>query len=275
MTRRETAEYLGVTPQTVSNWVDNGILKGEHLPKSRGRKILIDRKTIDALFDDFKAVEEGQLRLQSKIQEIKKLDAEMESQLTSLRDSLGLINNSRLSQASRRTIYGLLILLCNDLLSNKELEVVKMIIDGHRINYIADELGVSTDRVVKIAVKAASRLRYVESIPRLQQNIKDLKSKLSIAEETIVEHNKYIAYLENQVDEKVLEVEKRPILDKRLADCDLSVRAINCCRKADIFTVGQLTMRRKVDMYKIRHMGEKSVRELNTLLVNNGLHFKP
>lgn len=275
MTRSEAAEYLGVTPQTVSNWVANGILKGKRLQEERKRDILIDKTTIEALCDDLKTVEESRLKLQSQIQEIHRLDEEIEARLTLIRSSLGLINNSRLGQASRRTIYRLLILLCNDFFTYNELEVVKMMMDGERIDYIADKLNVSTQRVAQIAVKAANRMRYVESIPRLKQDIRDLRSKLSLAEKTIAERDEYITYLESQVDGKALEEEKRPILDKRLSDCDLSVRAINCCRKADIFTVGQLTMRRKVDMYKIRHMGEKSVRELNTLLVNNGLHFKP
>lgn len=276
MTRNEAAEYLGVNPQTITNWVDGGILKGKMIKDGRCVKELrIDRNSIDALLDDLKDVEDRRIKLEEQKQEIQALNRELEKEVAELQTCLGIVRNPVLGQANRRTLNGLLLLLCEDYFTGRELEVVRQMMTDNDIDYIARKFDITKQRVAQIALKAAGRLRYVESIPRLRNEIKALEGKLAEADKVINERDGYIAYLESQVDTKVLEVEKRPILDKRLADCDLSVRAINCCRNADIFTVGQLTLRRKVDMYKIRNMVQKSVRELNDFLVSNGLHFKP
>ncbi|MFM1931753.1 MAG: hypothetical protein RL226_1056 [Bacteroidota bacterium] len=65
----------------------------------------------------------------------------------------------------------------------------------------------------------------------------------------------------------------RQLLKTKLVDMDLSVRALNCLKAADIETLGDLVSYNKNDLLKFRNFGKKSLTELEDLVDNKGLHF--
>lgn len=65
----------------------------------------------------------------------------------------------------------------------------------------------------------------------------------------------------------------RQILKSKLADMDLSVRALNCLKSAELETLGDLVTIRKNDLLKFRNFGKKSLAELEDLLKSKGLEF--
>jgi DNA-directed RNA polymerase subunit alpha len=65
----------------------------------------------------------------------------------------------------------------------------------------------------------------------------------------------------------------RQLLKSNLVDLDLSVRALNCLKAADIETLGDLVQFDKNDMLKFRNFGKKSLTELEELVEIKGLHF--
>ena len=76
---------------------------------------------------------------------------------------------------------------------------------------------------------------------------------------------------ENVVDEHV--VHMRKLLKTNLADLDLSVRAYNCLKAADIKTLGDLARLDISDMMKFRNFGKKSLTELEQLVAEKSLTF--
>jgi len=74
-----------------------------------------------------------------------------------------------------------------------------------------------------------------------------------------------------EFDESALQM--RQILKKKLSDMDLSVRALNCLKAADIESLGDLVSYKKTDLLKFRNFGKKSLTELEDLIENNGLTF--
>lgn len=76
---------------------------------------------------------------------------------------------------------------------------------------------------------------------------------------------------ENMVDEEFLHMRK--LLKTPLQDLDLSVRAFNCLKSADIRTLGDLARLEVADMMKFRNFGKKSLTELEQLIVEKNLHF--
>ena len=54
---------------------------------------------------------------------------------------------------------------------------------------------------------------------------------------------------------------------------DLSVRALNCLKAAEVETLGDLVSFNKADLMKFRNFGKKSLIELDELVVNKGLVF--
>ena len=76
---------------------------------------------------------------------------------------------------------------------------------------------------------------------------------------------------DNIVDEEFLHMRK--LLKTSLQDLDLSVRAYNCLKSADIRTLGDLARLEVADMMKFRNFGKKSLTELEQLVADKGLHF--
>jgi len=65
----------------------------------------------------------------------------------------------------------------------------------------------------------------------------------------------------------------RQLLKTKLVDMDLSVRALNCLKAAEVDTLGDLVSFNKNDLMKFRNFGKKSLTELEELVINKGLSF--
>ena len=65
----------------------------------------------------------------------------------------------------------------------------------------------------------------------------------------------------------------RQLLKTKLVDMDLSVRALNCLKAAEVETLGDLVSFNKNDLMKFRNFGKKSLTELEELVVLKGLSF--
>jgi DNA-directed RNA polymerase subunit alpha len=65
----------------------------------------------------------------------------------------------------------------------------------------------------------------------------------------------------------------RQLLKTKLIDMDLSVRALNCLKAAEVDTLGDLVSFNKSDLMKFRNFGKKSLTELEELVVAKGLNF--
>lgn len=78
-------------------------------------------------------------------------------------------------------------------------------------------------------------------------------------------------YDSEEFDEEVLHMRQQ--LKTKLVDMDLSVRALNCLKAADVETLGELVTFNKNDLLKFRNFGKKSLTELEDLLDSLGLSF--
>ena len=74
-----------------------------------------------------------------------------------------------------------------------------------------------------------------------------------------------------EFDEEVLHM--RQVLKQKLSDMNLSVRALNCLKAADVETLGDLVQFNKNDLLKFRNFGKKSLTELDDLLAGLNLQF--
>ena len=139
---------------------------------------------------------------------------------------------------------------------------VKYSIENYRVEQKTDYeklvLEISTDGSIhpKEALKEASKILIHHFM---------LFSDEKIAVETVdAESNE-------DFDEEVLHM--RQLLKSKLADMDLSVRALNCLKAADVETLGELVKFNKNDLLKFRNFGKKSLTELDELLDNLNLSF--
>ena len=75
----------------------------------------------------------------------------------------------------------------------------------------------------------------------------------------------------DEFDEDTLHM--RQLLKTELTEFGLSVRALNCLKTAEVFTLGELVTFKKSDMLKFRNFGKKSLTELEELVKEKGLTF--
>ena len=74
-----------------------------------------------------------------------------------------------------------------------------------------------------------------------------------------------------EFDEEILHM--RQLLKTKLSDMNLSVRALNCLKSAEVETLGELVQFNKNDLLKFRNFGKKSLTELDELLDSLSLSF--
>lgn len=75
----------------------------------------------------------------------------------------------------------------------------------------------------------------------------------------------------DEFDEEVLHM--RQLLKTKLVDMELSVRALNCLKSAEVETLGELVQFNKNDLLKFRNFGKKSLTELDEFLASMNLSF--
>ena len=105
------------------------------------------------------------------------------------------------------------------------------------------------------------------------------KQALTEASKILIQHfmlfsDEKISLEENaaeEFDEDTLHM--RQLLKTELTEFGLSVRALNCLKTAEVFTLGELVSFKKSDMLKFRNFGKKSLSELEDLIEEKGLTF--
>jgi DNA-directed RNA polymerase subunit alpha len=139
---------------------------------------------------------------------------------------------------------------------------VKYSIENYRVEQRTDyenlHLEITTDGSIhpKEALKEAAKILIHHFML-----FSDEKITMNIDETTATE----------EFDEDVLHM--RQLLKTKLSDQDLSVRALNCLKAAEVDTVGDLVRFNRSDLLKFRNFGKKSLSELDDLLTTLNLHF--
>lgn len=139
---------------------------------------------------------------------------------------------------------------------------VKFAVENYRVEQKTDyeklNLEITTDGSIhpKEALKEAAKILIHHFML-----FSDEKITLNLEENSTTE----------EFDEDVLHM--RQLLKTKLSDQDLSVRALNCLKAAEVETVGDLVRFNRNDLLKFRNFGKKSLSELDELLANLNLHF--
>ena len=139
---------------------------------------------------------------------------------------------------------------------------VKYVVENYRVEQKTDYekliLEITTDGSIlpKDALKEAAKI--------LIQHFMLFSDEKIALDSTETEGN-------DEFDEEVLHM--RQLLKTKLVDLDLSVRALNCLKSAEVETLGELVIYNKTDLLKFRNFGKKSLSELEELLASHGLSF--
>lgn len=139
---------------------------------------------------------------------------------------------------------------------------VKFTIENYRVEQVTDYeklvLEIDTDGSIhpKEALKEAAKILIHHFML-----FSDEKISLEVPEGDDVE----------EFDEEILHM--RQLLKTKLTDLELSVRALNCLKAADVYTLGELVANHRHDLLKFRNFGKKSLTELEEKLEELHLNF--
>tara|TARA_B100000287_G_scaffold413812_1_gene445717 strand:- start:74 stop:1057 length:984 start_codon:yes stop_codon:yes gene_type:complete len=107
----------------------------------------------------------------------------------------------------------------------------------------------------------------------------DPKQALTEASKILIQHFMLFSDEKINLEEDLVEefdedtLHMRQLLKTDLTEFGLSVRALNCLKTAEVFTLGELVAFKKSDMLKFRNFGKKSLSELEDLITEKGLTF--
>ncbi|MBG65063.1 MAG: DNA-directed RNA polymerase subunit alpha [Flavobacteriales bacterium] len=105
------------------------------------------------------------------------------------------------------------------------------------------------------------------------------KQALTEASKILIQHFMLFSDEKINLEEDIVEefdedtLHMRQLLKTELTEFGLSVRALNCLKTAEVFTLGELVSFKKSDMLKFRNFGKKSLSELEELIAEKGLTF--
>lgn len=278
ISRQEAAELLDCNPQTVTNWVERGIIKGHIV----GKFLMIDRDSIEQLFDTVKDVADTEQKLVDRKRE---LQDELRKVDELVEDIRGAATESKKTywDKSFRSIISSAIELNQHILHDRERKVLMGFVLNQNANELAEDMGLTRERVRQIACKAMYNL--VNGF-----NLIKILDKQKLLEQQVVEYNMHLEKLGEiassyEVRQDIMqsymlinhyERECSPmvtLLKNRVEDLPLSTRTKNVLIASDFITLGDIVKKDKASFEKARGFGKKCIEELDLYITKVGLSF--
>lgn len=276
ISRQEAASLLEVTNQTVSNWVENGLLTG-HMIDGR---LLVDRQTIVKNFDTLQQLGQTQERAASLYEQVWKEERDLDTRLMDITKASVSIDTGMPRWLIEHVYSAVISVAGEDVLTEREASILYALNAGNTLSTVSEKFGLTRERVLQIVKKCFRKIYSMRTFSDLRREIKTLRSENSMLQRQVdILYNR-----SNQRSEalaKALAKYGGPagihkltnLFSERVRDLDFTVRAINCMTAADIDTVADLVQCRKEDILKFRNFGKKSMRELDSFLESNGLSW--
>ena len=149
---------LRVDPQTITNWCSKGVLRAKQV----GKWLMVDRDTITKLFDSLQDLAESEKVIMdlkqdnyAKMRELKQANEEWQKDVAFVN---GMEKPSRLV----RMIQSLIDSIDNEIMGERERNILKEYLDGSEFEAIGDEYGLTRERTRQIVEKAMQKLGSLE-----------------------------------------------------------------------------------------------------------------
>lgn len=278
ITRNKAAEILGVSRQTISNYIKEGIL-GSYADEHG--ITYVNSEDIEKYAKKYKMIAANDKMIDEKLKEVEAHKRAINVELTELRNRATA--NGKLAANAVGMLFGVINAMSHlgvlPNLTYRESSILKDIINGMTYDELSIKYGVSATRIRQLVVRTCNKLTYNEDIV-----IAELSTNRALLCE--VDHLKkvvkslktsYDEYRRGNVD-KPLSSEVLPpmILSRDITDCGFSARILNALRWREVYTVGDLLRKfhGKSDLYKIRNLGKKTILIILDFIEENNLSFK-
>lgn len=278
ITRNKAAEILGLSRQTISNYIEQGLIGscvGEH------GILYVNSEDVEKYAQKYKMLAANEKMIDDKLKEVEAHKRAINVELTELR------NRATASGKLAANAVGMLFGVINTMsylnitpkLSYRESKMLKDIINGMTYDELSFKYDLTAGRIKQIVNKTCNKLTYNENaaIADIATNqdlrivIDGLKKKLKAVQTS------YDEYRRAKGDVPISGAVLPPlILGKDVNDCDFPVRILNMFKSYNVYTVGDLLRKfhGNSDLAKIRNLGKKSVYIILDFIEENNLSFK-
>lgn len=274
MTRNKAAEALGVTPQTISNYVKEGILGGFIGIKNT---LYVNADDVDKYLKKYRFIAVKEEMIDRKIRELKDRENEINDRLADTRKEL-------LGAKSYKTPSA--IILAKALfraamiprLSTREMDIIDMYIEGESLQEIADVFSLTSTRVNQILAKALRK--FTEQTDEITSNLRvnsELEAEIHSLKLSVAalkkEYNDYRLIHGDTEGESLFAPPE--ILSKPIEECGFSRRVISVLNWDKVYDVNGLVTKFFCldDILKLRNIGRGYLHEIKIFMENHGLLF--
>jgi hypothetical protein len=268
----EAADRLGVSRQTMTNWGKSGAIKLRKMGKT-GNAYWVDADTIDAMADTMADIENTKKMLTQEQEELRQQYKEEHETLKDIRREVFMLKKFGEGVAVKEFYLSIPTML-HDLgvLVPREASIMMRMIKGDDIGWIAEDYGLTRARVSQIFFKGCRKARSLENLKATIDKAEKAQDELEYLRKKAKVDADYIKELEAKLEikHKPQEEQDRELMMKRLVDCDLTVRTLNCLKAADLETVGDLLRVNRITLLQFRNFGKKSLIELDDFLESIG-----
>ena len=292
MTIREAEQKTGMSRQTLTNWLDSGLLPGMRTSRS----IWVSSEAIDKLAHSTVNIGNIQKEVEKLNEQVKVQKAELVKKTADLdvriKEMNGVLEDCS-THTVKRDLVDRMLKIFGERLTMREKFITEQFMKGKDVQEISSAMGLSETRLWQIFNHGMRRLEESTSIiaenERLKKENERLTSEHAIMKDAYVNVRNKNAELDATLQtyrilheniepykgEPLTEEEKHlvAILRTKLEDFHLSARTMSGMKRANIETVGDLISRNKSDLLQIKDFGKKSLTELDDLVDSLDLSF--
>lgn len=273
MTRNKAAEALGVTPQTISNYVKEGILGGFIGIKNT---LYVNADDVDKYLKKYRFIAVKEEMFDRKIRELKDRENEINDRLADTRkELLGVRYETPCAIILAKALFRAAMI---PRLSTREMDIIDMYIEGESLQEIADVFSLTSTRVNQILAKALRK--FTEQTGEITANLRgssELEAEIHSLKLSVAalkkEYNDYrLSHGDTEDENPSCPPE---ILLKSIDDCGFSIRIVIALKWTDIYDVNGLVTRFYCfeDILKIRNIGRGSLCEIRNFMDEHNLVF--
>lgn len=256
----EAAALAGVTPETIRNLCKAKTIRYQ----MRTNLFYVCREDVEKYAQSISEVNEIERSIEDYKKEINKAYEQIRDAKQEMQDRLEDMN---MFPERIKNITNLLMSLIPHFVTNlteREMEIVMLVLQGEKISDVALKMQLTRDRTRQIWEKAIRKMSYFPNELRLRDE-EDSKEVKSITQKQQEQRT------QAKEPEKVSHEAAILLTDKIIDRCAFTTRTHNGLISAEIRTIGDLTTLRRIDLQNIRNFGPKSVSEVEEWLTAHNL----
>jgi len=270
---QEAAKLLGITPQSVRNWINSGYIKGHKV----GDHLVVNRETIEQYFDSLKDLAHLEKSVHDKTEQLREENLKLDNEIIDILESRDKLEGARrglfrwIAQYATMSSFGLF--------TEKQQTVYREMMSMGDSEYVAKKLGITRSRVIdiflnclKIIAQTINLKKDKEKWEKLEKENQQLKFLTATLRQELedLKDSKPVEPKKFKTEEELLNGK----LNTSIYNFSFSIRAIHVLEGVGCKTLGDVKNLQKGDLRNIPNCGLKTIKDIEEVLEANGLSLK-